>query len=207
MTRIKRYMIGMAIAIGIGTAFLNPVMPIIRVVQAQNTNCSGSFTPNFNCIITGVWLFSNGYTTSGGLLYNTSTTTLSNGQFLALNNTPITVVPLSAIPAGYVAVVTYGLISFNETSTYGAGSDMKLFYTSRVAGNAASGTITFAGVFDTAASNNEVFTGTVAGPEPGKTPRAIVIQQTTNTAMTGGSNSNVITVFVQYVLMPVGALS
>ena len=203
MARMKRFFLAMAVVIGLAV-LVRPIIPIIQVVQAQNTNCQGSFTPNFNCIITGVWLFQNGFTTNGGLLYNSSTTVLSNGQVLALNITPIQVVPIP--PAGYVAVVTYGMVSFNETSTYSSVADLKLFYTSRVAGNGASGVITAAGLLDTNASNNEVFTGTVTGPEPGKTARNIVIQQTTGAAMGGGSNANVLTVFVQYFLSPIGAL-
>lgn len=205
MKRIKMLLLASALAVGL-VVLLNPVIPVIRVVQAQNVNCAGSFTPNFNCIINGIWLFANGFTSSGGVLYNTATVTLTNGQTLALNNTPFTIVP--APPQGYVAVVTYGVASFSYVGTYGAGSDLKLYYSStgRVGGNAASGTITFAGFLDTAASNNEVFTGTIAGVEPGKNPQPIVLEQTTPTAMTGGNASNRLTIFVQYILTPVGAL-
>ncbi len=206
MARTQKILMAMVLAIGL-SVLVRPIIPIVQVVQAQNVNCSGSFTPSFNCIITGLWLFQNGYTTSGGLLYNTAAVTLTNGQVLALNTTPFTIIPLSKIPAGYIAVVTYGTATFNYTTAYGAGSDLKLYYTSRYAGNAASGTITFAGFLDQSASNNSVFTGTIAGVEPGKTPKAVVLEQTLSTAMSGGAAANRVTIFVQYVLMPVGALN
>ncbi len=141
--------------------------------------------------------------------------TLTNTQVLALNTTAVTIVPLcvsstsnlSCIPANYVAVPLYGLASFNYTSVYAAGGDLKIYYTDRGAGNAASAAITFAGLLDVAASNNEVFTGVIAGPEPGKTARLLSVQQVSGTAMSGGNAANTLKISVQYLLYPTGTLN
>lgn len=210
---MKNLIKAVALAAGLSLVLMVSVSVPRLMAQPPPQQCGGAFVPTLNCIVAGIFNFQNGVQL-GGSNFHTATVTLSNAQFIALTTTPINVIPLCSvasvpycIPANFVAVPLYGVVTFNEFATYGGGSDLKLFYTSRGAGNAASGTITFAGLFDTGASNNEVFTGVIAGPEPGKTARSVAIQATAQTAITSGDGRNTVRVDVTYSLYPTGTLN
>ena len=206
MRRIKHALLIGTVALALAYGSYRP----FRVFAQQQ---GGAFVPSFNYLLTGIFNYQNGIQLNGSG-FHTASVTMTNAQFIALNLTPITVVPLCSvnavpycIPANYVAVPIYGSISFNEFATYGGGNDLKLFYTSRVSGNAASGAITFAGLFDTAASNNEQFLGAIAGPESGKTAKSIVLEEIAATAITSGDGRNTVTVLVTYCMYPSTALN
>lgn len=211
MSRMKRFFLALALIAGLLVFIRPPAIQLGVPLSAQQVNCAGSFTPSFNCIITGFWSFATGANFPVGAQLNGSninvaSVTLNNTQILALNGAAGQVTVIPTPPAGFVNVVLYGNAAFSESSTYSGGSDLKLFYTRRDQGNAASGVITFAGLLDTAASNNEVFTGTIAGVEPGKTNKAVVLQATTAAAFSGGNAANTLAITATYQTYAIGTL-
>lgn len=186
-------------------------------VVTQTVQCGGSFVPSLNCIVSGRWNYTNttssaGTTTQGPIPFQVSgtdvtgiisrVTELSNANVLALNTTPITVVPAPG-PGYYVSVVRADLI-FNYTTAYSSGSDLKLYWTSRSAGNAATGTITASGFLVSVSADTIT---TVAGGPDGPDPIAnapVVLQQTTATAFAGGNVANNVRVVVNYRIVRTG---
>lgn len=192
-------------------------------------NCGGSFTPNFNCILSGQYNFTNtsvlqgvtystpyaigGVTVSGTAAdqntIHTATVTMTNAQVLSLStSTPITVI--AAPPQGYVLKPIGGLMMFKYTGAYTVGSsdDLRLYYGNRATGPAASNVIETTGFLSATANTVTSFSG---GPDDEltisasvTTPVAIVLQNTSGVPFTGGNAANSVTVKVQYLLYPTG---
>ncbi len=153
MRRLSSLLIAIAIAVGLWTA----------AIYTQGVQCGGSFVPSMNCTIGGRWYFTSrtssvGTTSQGPIPFQvrdqngspqdvTGITSvvrdLTNAEVLAINATPITVVP--APGAGYYVDVLAVDGIFNYTTAYSSGSNMKLFYGSRTGGNAASASMTVSG--------------------------------------------------------------
>lgn len=124
--------------------------------------------------------------------------TLTNAQVLLLGSTPVTVIPAQG--AGTVIEPLGGIILFNYTATYSNGSNLKLWYTTRTSGPAASPAITVSGLLTGVSADHAQF---FAGVPDGETPSAsgnegITVMGTTPTAFTGGNASNTVTIRVAY---------
>lgn len=194
-----------------GIAALLLLMLLINpAVMTQGQGCGGAFTPAANCIIPGLWNWTNAAgpwaingTTVAISANDLNTThygsrTLTNAEVLALNNTPITVV---AAPAtGYYLEPLGGAVVFNYTSAYSGGSDLKIFYTSRVTGPAASDTITNSGFLSASSDQIRNFLGVPTNESVPTTAAPLVIQAVANTAWGGGNASNTVTVQIRYLL-------
>lgn len=191
-------------------------------VETQGVQCGGSFVPSLNCTVSGRWLWTNTLAINGGRTQGpipfqvndqnntpqdvtgiiSRATDLTNAQVLALNTTPITVVP--APGAGYYISVVRVDLAFNYTGAYTSGSDMKLYWTSRTAGNAASGTIAVSGLLVSVTADS---VSTVAGGPDGPEPTLnapVVLQQIAQTAFGGGNAANSLRVVVNYRIVRTG---
>lgn len=190
----------------------------VTAVQTQVVQCGGSFVPSLNCTISGRWNFTNttssvNTTSQGGIPFQVGgvdatgvvslTTTLTHAQLLAINLTPVTVVP--APGAGYYVDVISVNLAFNYTTAYTGGSDLRLFYGSRGAGNAASAAITASGllVSVTADAINRV-SGVPDNTDPPTTNLAVVIQGTTAAVFASGNAANTLRVVVNYRIVATG---
>ena len=123
--------------------------------------------------------------------------TLTNAQVLALNTTPITIVP--AMGAGTIIEPLGGVLSFDYTAVYtvGAADDLKLFYSRRETGPAATAAIETTGFLDQTADTVINFGGVPAN-EIVTVNTAIVLHNTTGIAFGGGNASNTLTVRLAY---------
>lgn len=200
MRNLKRLALGLVAAVGVALV-LHPA------AIAQQINCAGSFTPNFNCLITGTWNFA---PTNGTTAYdvpfkaNGSEATgvvskvvdLTNAQVLALNLTPITLVAAPGI-GKYVDVISINLV-FSYTGAYTSPKDVRCYWGSRTAGNACSATITGSGFFDASANKAIRVSGVPDNTNPPVTNLAVVIQQPALPAMGGGNAANVVRVVIHY---------
>lgn len=194
----------------------------VVAVQTQGVQCGGSFIPSLNCTVSGRWLWTNTLAINGGRTQGpipfqvrdqnnnpqdvtgiiSRTVDLTNTQVLALNTTPVTIVPAPGV-GYYISVVRADLI-FNYTTAYTSGSDMKLYWTSRGAGNAATGTITVSGfIVSVSADTVTTVAGGPDGPEPGLNA-PVVLQQTTQVAFGGGNAANSLRVVVNYRIVRTG---
>lgn len=190
----------------------------VVAVQTQAVQCGGSFVPSLNCTVSGKWYFTNITTAQGPIPFqardqnNTAqdvtgiisrVTDLTNTQVLALNVTPVTVVP--APGAGfYVDVISVNLV-FNYTAAYTNGSDLRLFWGSRGTGNAASAVITVSGLIVSVSADaaNRV-SGVPDNTDPPTTNLPVVIQQTTTTVFATGDAANLLRVVVNYRIVKTG---
>ncbi len=200
MVKLQRLMLGLLAAIGV-VFLLHPAAAM------QDVNCSGSFTPNFNCIIPGLWNFvPSNQTTAYDVPFkaNSSEVTgivskvvdLTNAQVLALNTTPVTLVAAPGI-GKYVDVVSISLI-FKYTGAYSGVGDVRCYYTSRWSGNACSAIVTGSGFFDATADKAIRVLGVPDNTNPPVTNVAIVLQQTTAVGMAGGNAANSVRVVIHY---------
>jgi hypothetical protein len=209
MTIIKRLsicLVGLAVAIGV--SFL-----LAPVVLTQSINCGGSFTPNLNCLISGLWNFTavdsgsglpipfqvNGLNASGVV---SSVVDLTNTQVLALGTTPITVV--AAPGTGYYVDVIGVSLNFKYTGAYTNPLNVRLYYTSLVSGIAASSVITGSGFFDATANKTVRVAGTADNTTLPVTNVAVVLTTTTGSNMTGGNAANKVRVVVNYRIVATG---
>lgn len=200
MRTVKRLVIGALVAAGMGL-LLHPA------ARAQTVNCSGSFLPSFNCLITGLWDFTpaspstaydvpfkaNGSEVTGVV---SKVVDLTNAQVLALNTTPVTLVAAPGI-GHYVDVISISLV-FKYTGAYTSAQDVRCYYTSRYSGNACSATITGSGFFDATANTAIRVAGVPDNTNPPVTNVPVVLQQTVLTAMGGGNAANSIRVIIHY---------
>lgn len=122
---------------------------------------------------------------------------LTNAQVLALSSTPITIIPAQG--AGTIIEPLGGVLSFSSTGAYTVnGSNLlRLWYTSRWVGPAASNTITTTGFLTLTSSPVENYGG-VPDNELVTKNQPIVLQDTTGTAFTGGNAANTLTVRLAY---------
>ena len=130
MKHLKRLTLGFLAAVAVAV-LLHPA------ALAQTINCSGSFTPNFNCLITGTWNFAptNG-TTAYDVPFKTNgseatgvvskVVTLTNAQVLALNLTPITVIAAPGI-GKYVDVISVNYV-FDYVGAYTSPQDVRCYW-------------------------------------------------------------------------------
>lgn len=127
-----------------------------------------------------------------------ASTVITNAQVLTLHNTAITVIPAQG--AGTFIEVMGGYITVKYTTTYSSGSNLKLWYTNRTSGPAASPAITVAGLLTGISANKiQYFGGIPDGEVLGVTGNEpITIEGTSSTAFTGGAAANVVTVRVAY---------
>ncbi len=131
-----------------------------------------------------------------------ATVILTNTQLLALNNTPVTLVAAPA--AGYYVDVIGASVAFHYVGAYSAGSDLKLFWGSRTAGNAASAAVTTSGFLTGTADAITKVTGVPTGTNPPTTALALVVQAIANTAFGGGNASDTVTIVVEYRIIKSG---
>jgi hypothetical protein len=198
---MKKLLYGLLAAVGL--AFL-----LHPAGLAQTVNCSGSFTPNFNCLIPGTWNFAptnNRQTYDIPFQANGSDATgvvskvvdLTNAQVLLLGTTPVTLIAAPGIGKS-IDVVSVTLI-FNRTGGYTNPQNVRLFYGSRSAGGPASASFTGSGFFDASASIARHVAGTPDNTDVSITNQALVIQTATTAAqMTGGNAANSVRVVVNY---------
>jgi len=201
MASLKRLFLGLTTALAL-VVLLHPA------VFTQTVNCAGSFTPSFNCLVTGIWNFQpSAPTTTYDVPFKANGTEatgvvskvldLTNAQVLALNQTAVTVIAAPGVGKS-IDVVNVTLI-FKRTGGYTSPQNVRLFYGSRSAGNAASAVITGSGFFDASASIAIRVAGTPDNTNPSITNQAVVIQQaTTAAAMAGGDAANSVRVVVNY---------
>lgn len=199
MRTLKRLGLGLIAAIGV-MVMLDPT------VFTQDVNCGGSFTPSFNCIITGIFDFKPAVSQVYEVPFKVNTVEatgvvskvvdLTNAQVLALNTTGVTIIAAPGIGKS-IDVVGVTLI-FKYTGAYTSPQNVRLYYGSRGSGNAASATITGSGFFDATANIAIRVAGTPDNTNPSVTNQAVVIQQTSPSAMGGGNASNLVRVVVNY---------
>jgi hypothetical protein len=137
-----------------------------------------------------------------GSVYMGTAVVLTNAQVLALNSTPVTIV--SAPPSGYYIDVIRWAASYSYVGAYSAGSDIKLFWGSRTTGNAASVAITASGFLTASASAIARAGGVPDNTNPPTSAAALVVQQVSPTAFTGGNASNTLTINVEYRIVKSG---
>lgn len=199
----------------VGASLVLALLLAVGVARlGSQTQCGGSFLPSLNCLISGYWNFTNATSAQGELPFKANgtpvtgivskVTDLTNAQVLALNSTPITVVP--APGAGYyVDVITVDLI-FNYTGAYtvGSGDDLRLYYASRTGGNAASASIETTGFLDATADRIISVAGVPDNTNPPTTNVVVALQGVSNTAFGGGNASNTLRVVVNYRIVTTG---
>ncbi len=200
MRTAKRLTLGLAAAVVVGL-LLHPA------AVAQTTSCGGSFVPNFNCLINGLWDFTpqspttaydvpfkaNGLEATGVV---SKIVTLTNAQVLALGATPVTLVAAPGV-GKYVDVIAISLV-FDYTAAYSSVGDVRCYWGSRGAGNACSATITASGFFDASADKAIRVAGVPDNTNPPVTNLAVVLQKLTLAEMAGGNAANTVRVVVHY---------
>lgn len=200
MRTFKRLMFGVGAAVLVGL-LLHPA------AVAQTTGCGGSFVPNFNCLINGLWDFTpqnpqtaydvpfkaNGSEATGVV---SKVVTLTNAQVLALGATPVTLVAAPGV-GKYVDVITVSLV-FDYTAAYSSVGDARCYWGSRTSGNACSATITGSGFFDASADKAIRVSGVPDNTNPPVTNTAVVLQKVLLEEMGGGNAANTVRVVIHY---------
>lgn len=183
-------------------------------LRGFSVQCGGTFTPTLACTIPGLWNFTNPTTTAipypvpfqvGGVDATGVISTyvdLTNAQVLALNTTPVTVVAAPGV-GKYVDVIAVTL-AFNYTGAYTGPVNAKLYYSSRIGGNAASAAITGSGFWDATADIIIRVAGVPDNTDPPTTNLPVVIMTTSGVVMGGGNASNSVRVIVNYRIVATG---
>ncbi len=200
MKHLKRLTLGFLAAVAVAV-LLHPA------ALAQTISCSGSFTPNMNCLITGTFRFA---PTNGTTAYdvpfwtNGSEATgvvskvvdLTDAQVKLLGTTPVTLVAAPGI-GKFIDVISISVI-FKYTAAYSSVGDVRCFWGSRTTGNACSATITASGLFDASANKAYRASGVPDGTSPPVTNLPIVLQKLSLTQMGGGDAANSVRIVVNY---------
>lgn len=197
----------------------------VVAVQTQGVQCGGSFVPSLNCTISGRWLYTNqttatGLTTQGPIPFQvrdqnsnpvdvtgivSRETTLTNAQVIALGSEAgkITVVPAPGT-GYYVDVISVNLV-FNYTAAYTGGSNLRLYYGSRVTGPAASASITVSGFIVSVSADAAIRVSGVPDNEVIPVANtAIVLQGQGANNFGGGDAANSVRVVVNYRIVRTG---
>ena len=191
-------------------------------VETQGVMCGGSFVPSLNCTISGRWLWTNTRTKVGSLTQGpipfqvndqngtpqdvtgilSRTVDLTNADVLALNVTPFVVIP--APGAGFVISIVNVQYYFNYTGAYSSGpTALRLYYTSRQAGAAASGSVATSGFLTASSDQLRNSTGIPDDTAP-IANAAVSLEGTTSTAFSGGNAANSLRVVAWYRIVPTG---
>ncbi len=200
MRTLKRLALGLVAAVGL-------VLVLQPAAFTQDVGCSGSFLPNLNCIINGLWDFipqnpttaydvpfkANGSEVTGVV---SKVVDLTNAQVLALGTSPITLVAAPGL-GHYVDVISVNLI-FKYTGAYTSPLNVKCYWGSRIAGNACSVAATGSGFFDATANIAIRVAGVPDNTNPPVTNLAVVLTTTTGGNMGGGNASNSVRVVIHY---------
>lgn len=193
-----------ACVLGAGVLVLSGVS--LSLAQGQG----GAFLPSLNYPITGFWNWVRtpsvagipepfriaGVTATG---VTSRTVDLTNAQVLTLDDTAITMVPA---PGASKIVDVIGVALFLDyTAAYTGGSDLRLWYTNRVTGPAASGVINASGLLTAVTRDSLV---RVTGTPDNTTDMGlalntpVVLQAVALTAFGGGNAANTLRVVVHY---------
>lgn len=125
---------------------------------------------------------------------------ITNAQILALSgNATKAITILPAQGAGTVTEALGGILSFNGVGAYtiNGSNKLRLWYTSRATGPAASNAMTTVGFLDQSSAKILTYGGVPTDEIP--TPNTpIVLQDTTAVAYTGGNASDTVTVRLAY---------
>lgn len=164
-------------------------------IFAQQVNVLTTGTGGVGTLMVGVGQ-------AGAARLSNARITLSNAQVLALNSTAVSVI--GAPGAGYVVDVLDGMLIFNYTAAYATlTGDLRLWYTDRVTGPAASNVIETTGFLDASADKIIAFSGTPDDTLP-TANTAVKIESNSNVAFTSGNASNQVYVDVTYVIRQTG---
>ena len=193
-------------------------------VATQAVQCGGSFVPSLNCRVTGRFLFTNttssaGTTTQGPIPFQVNdqdgnardvtgiisrSVDLTNAQLLLIHASGSAVTIIPAPGAGYVISVVNVQYYFNYTTAYANGpTALRLYYTSRYAGAAASGSVATSGFLTATSDQLRNSTGIPDDTNP-IANTLVALQGTTNTAFTSGAAANTMRVMVWYRIVPTG---
>ena len=142
-----------------------------------------------------------GFGTDGAATLVNARTTLTNAQVLALNTTAVTVA--AAPGAGYVIDVLDGMLIFNYTAAYTESTNVRLWYTHRQTGPAASNVIEMTGFLDATADAIIAFSGTPDDTRPSANT-LVSIHEVAGTAFGAGNASNQVFVDVTYMIRRTG---
>jgi|ERR1019366_6244864 hypothetical protein len=201
MRKLKAF--GLSLVVALGAIVLSH-----PAIFGASQTCTGAFLPSLNCTIPGLWNFTN---SAGAFQINGVTAAvtaadlnsihyksqaLTNANVLALNTTAFTIIPLPA--SGTIVEPIGGMILFKYAAAYTAGTNLKLWYNNRTS-VAASDSITVAGLLTGVTTNIvQEFGGVPTGTNPPTTPTLVALQETANTAFSGGDPGNSVTVQVGY---------
>ncbi len=186
------------------------------VMVDASVQCGGSFVPTLACTIPGLWNFTNpttvlspnpvpfqvGGVDATGVI--SAIVDLNNTQVLALDRTGITIIP--APGTGKSIDVVGVTLAFNYTGAYtvGGGDDLKLYYGSRIGGNAASASIETNGFLTATADIAIRVAGTPDNTNPSVSNQAVVLMNTSGVAFGGGNAANSLRVIANYRIVSTG---
>ena len=176
----------------------------VGVAQQQG----GAFLPGFNYAIPGFWNYTNVNTSSlypepfrvGGLTASgvvSKVVTLTNAQVLTLGSAPVTV--LTAPGINKFLDVLGVVVFFDYTAAYTGGANLRLYYSSRASGAAASESITASGLLVSVSADTIARVGGAASNSGGDyVNTAVVLATQTAVDFAAGDASNAVRVVINY---------